>query len=184
MPRPIRPTSQAHERALRGFLKVVIFTLATSNVMTKEFQILIPTLEALPDAVDQFIDEVLPYGDIFAFDAPMGTGKTTFIKQLCLSLGVEDVINSPTFSIINEYRSDTSGELIYHMDAYRLEQLSNALDLGIEDYLMSGALMLIEWPEVLASILPDDAVYVTMREEPDGARLLTARYQVPDSETE
>lgn len=152
--------------------------------MTKEFQILIPSLEALPSAVEQFVEEVLPYGDIFAFDAPMGTGKTTFIKQLCLALGVEDVINSPTFSIINEYRSDTSGELIYHMDAYRLEKLSDALDLGIEDYLASGALMLIEWPELLTSILPDDTVQVIMRENPDGTRQLTARYQVPDSELE
>lgn len=152
--------------------------------MTKEFQILIPSLETLPSAVEQFVEEVLPYGDIFAFDAPMGTGKTTFIKQLCLALGVEDVINSPTFSIINEYRSDTSGELIYHMDAYRLEKLSDALDLGIEDYLASGALMLIEWPELLTSILPDDTVQVIMRENPDGTRQLTARYQVPDSELE
>lgn len=150
--------------------------------MTKEFQILIPSLEELPSVAEQFIEEVLPYGDIFAFDAPMGTGKTTFIKQLCLSLGVEDMINSPTFSIINEYRSDTSGELIYHMDAYRLEKLDDALDLGIEDYLESGALMLIEWPEVLEPLLPEDTVYVTMRETSEGARELIARYQVPHDE--
>ena len=110
-------------------------------------------LLAAPDALEpiarQFIEEVLPWGDVFAFYAPMGTGKTTFIKALCTALGVEDVINSPTFSIINEYRAEPSGELIYHFDCYRLEKLSDALNLGVEDYLQSGALCFIEWPEVM-----------------------------------
>lgn len=142
-----------------------------------ELSISIPTLEELGTAVQRFIEEVLPYGDIFAFDAPMGTGKTTFIKELCLTLGVEDVINSPTFSIINEYRSETSGELIYHMDCYRLEQLSDALNLGIEDYLASGALMFIEWPALLEPVLPADTVWVSIvSDEATGARTLTAKY--------
>lgn len=136
----------------------------------------IPSLDALREAVAWFIDEVLPYGDIFAFDAPMGTGKTTFIKALCEELGVTDVINSPTFSIINEYRSDSSGELIYHFDCYRLENLSDALNLGVEDYLMSGALCLIEWPEVMREVLPGDTVEVVMREVEGGERLITAKF--------
>ncbi len=148
--------------------------------MIQETQITIASLEALDVAVARFIDEVLPYGDVFAFEAPMGTGKTTFIKALCLALGVEDVINSPTFSIINEYRSDTTGELIYHMDCYRLERLADALNLGIEDYIMSGALLLVEWPEVLEEVLPTDTVRIAMSERPDGSRLLVARYNVPD----
>lgn len=142
-----------------------------------ELSISIPTLEDLGAAVQRFVEEVLPYGDIFAFDAPMGTGKTTFIKELCLTLGVEDVINSPTFSIINEYRSETSGELIYHMDCYRLEQLSDALNLGIEDYLASGALMFIEWSALLEPVLPADTVWVSIvSDEATGARTLTAKY--------
>lgn len=136
----------------------------------------IPSLDALREAVAWFIDEVLPYGDIFAFDAPMGTGKTTFIKALCEELGVTDIINSPTFSIINEYRSDSSGELIYHFDCYRLEKLSDALNLGVEDYLMSGALCLIEWPEVMREVLPGDTVEVVMREVEGGERLITAKF--------
>lgn len=136
----------------------------------------IPSLDALREAVAWFIDEVLPYGDIFAFDAPMGTGKTTFIKALCEELGVTDVINSPTFSIINEYRSDSSGELIYHFDCYRLEKLSDALNLGVEDYLMSGALCLIEWPEVMREVLPGDTVEIVMREVEGGERLITAKF--------
>lgn len=137
----------------------------------------IETIDALPQVVEHFIDEVLPYGDIFSFTAPMGTGKTTFIKALAEALGVEDVINSPTFSIINEYRAEPSGELIYHFDCYRLEKLSDALNLGVEDYLESGALCLIEWPEILEEILPADTVRVTIEEEAGtGARLLTVTY--------
>lgn len=137
----------------------------------------IESVESLPEIARQFAREVLPYGDVFTFEAPMGTGKTTFIKALCLELGVEDVINSPTFSIINEYRAEPSGELIYHFDCYRLEKISDALNLGAEDYLESGALCLIEWPEVLAELLPADTVEVTISVEPGTeARLLTARY--------
>lgn len=132
-------------------------------------------LEALPEAIEWFYNEVLPYGDVFTFDAPMGTGKTTFIKALCERLDVEDVINSPTFSIINEYRSASSGELIYHFDCYRLEKLSDALNLGVEDYLMSGALCFIEWPEVISEVLPADTVTITLREVEGGDRVLQAK---------
>ncbi|MFC4666698.1 tRNA (adenosine(37)-N6)-threonylcarbamoyltransferase complex ATPase subunit type 1 TsaE [Falsiporphyromonas endometrii] len=117
---------------------------------------------------------------VFAFDAPMGTGKTTFIKAICEELGVQDVINSPTFSIINEYRSEPSGELIYHFDCYRLEKLQDALNLGAEDYFASGALCFIEWPEVIEDILPYDTSYVVMREEEDGSRSILVRDSNPN----
>ena len=91
----------------------------------------------------------------------MGTGKTTFIKALCEELGVEDVINSPTFAIINEYRSETTGELIYHFDFYRINKLSEAEDIGTEDYFYSGALCFIEWPELIEDVLPGDAVNIS-----------------------
>lgn len=149
--------------------------------MLTELEYRIPTLAALPQAVEWFVQEVLPYGDIFAFDAPMGTGKTTFIKALVESLGVTDIINSPTFSIINEYRSDDSGELIYHFDCYRLEKLDDALNLGVEDYLMSGALCLIEWPEVLREVLPGDTVEVSIREIEGGERILKAKFYKTDN---
>lgn len=145
--------------------------------METETIYLLPNVGALPEVAQQFIQEVLPWGDVFAFYAPMGTGKTTFIKALCEELGVTDVINSPTFSIINEYRAEPSGELIYHFDCYRLEQLSDALSLGAEDYLQSGALCFIEWPEVIEDILPVDTVRVTLEELEGGVRKLTARYR-------
>ena len=145
--------------------------------METETIYLLPDVGALTEVAQQFIQEVLPWGDVFAFYAPMGTGKTTFIKALCEELGVTDVINSPTFSIINEYRAEPSGELIYHFDCYRLEQLSDALSLGAEDYLQSGALCFIEWPEVIEDILPADTVHVTLEELEGGVRKLTARYR-------
>ncbi len=111
---------------------------------------------------------------VFAFHGDMGAGKTTFINALTSALGVEDdVTNSPSFSLINEYRSDTTGELMYHFDLYRLEDLEEAFDIGVEDYFDSGALCFIEWPDLVNDILPDDTVdvYITVNE--DGSRTLT-----------
>lgn len=136
---------------------------------------LLPSPEALGDVADRFIREVLPQSRVFAFLAPMGTGKTTFIKALCERLGVKDVINSPTFSIINEYQAEPSGQAIYHFDCYRLERLEDALNLGADDYLQSGAICLIEWPEVLEPLLPEDTLYIELRELADGARELRVR---------
>lgn len=136
---------------------------------------LLPSPEALGDVADRFIREVLPQSRVFAFLAPMGTGKTTFIKALCERLGVKDVINSPTFSIINEYQAEPSRQVIYHFDCYRLERLEDALNLGADDYLQSGAICLIEWPEVLEPLLPEDTLYIELRELADGARELCIR---------
>ena len=107
---------------------------------------------------------------IFAFYGKMGAGKTTFIKAICEELGVNDVINSPTFAIVNEYRSDETGELIYHFDFYRIKKLDEVYDMGYEDYFYSGALCFIEWPELVEEVLPGDAVKVIIEEVEDGTR--------------
>ncbi|MBR2380295.1 MAG: tRNA (adenosine(37)-N6)-threonylcarbamoyltransferase complex ATPase subunit type 1 TsaE, partial [Paraprevotella sp.] len=106
---------------------------------------------------------------VFAMYGKMGVGKTTFTKAICKCLGVEDVINSPTFAIVNEYRSD-SGELIYHFDFYRIKKLEEVYDMGYEDYFYSGALCFIEWPELIEDLLPENAVKVTIEENEDGTR--------------
>lgn len=137
-----------------------------------ETVISIPTLDALPEAARKFIG-LMGDATVFAFYGEMGAGKTTFIRALTKALGVdEDEANSPSFSIINEYRSDTTAELIYHFDLYRLESIEEAFDIGVEDYLDSGALCLLEWPERIADILPDDTVKVTVSELADGSREL------------
>ena len=116
--------------------------------------------------------ESAPMGDntVFAFYGKMGAGKTTFIKAVCEELGVTDVINSPTFAIVNEYRSEEAGELIYHFDFYRIKKLEEVYDMGYEDYFYSGALCFIEWPELIEDVLPGDAVKVYIDELEDGSR--------------
>lgn len=129
----------------------------------------ISSLERIRQAAKEFIQAM---GDhtVFAFRGVMGAGKTTFIKAICEELGVEEVINSPTFAIINEYRSETTEELIYHFDFYRISKLREAEDIGTEDYFYSGALCFIEWPEKVEELLPADCVDVTITEQPDGSR--------------
>ena len=109
---------------------------------------------------------------VFAMYGKMGAGKTTFTKAVCECLGVEDVINSPTFAIVNEYRSD-SGELIYHFDFYRIKKLEEVYDMGYEDYFYSGALCFIEWPELVKELLPGNTVKVTIEENEDGSRTVS-----------
>ena len=133
----------------------------------------IPNREALPQAAKEFAAQM---GDetVYAFYGEMGAGKTTFIGELCRALGVEDdLANSPSFSIINEYRSDTTAELIYHFDLYRLENIDDALEIGVEDYFDSGALCLLEWPERIDALLPADTVKVHITVNPDESRTLT-----------
>ena len=129
----------------------------------------IKSLDTIREAAKEFISG-MDDRTVFAFYGKMGAGKTTFIKAICEELGVEDVINSPTFAIINEYRSDTTGELIYHFDFYRINKLSKAEDIGTEDYFYSGALCFIEWPEKVDELLPGDVVNVTISENEDGSR--------------
>ena len=133
-------------------------------------EIKIQSLEEIHEAARTFIREM---GDntVFAFYGKMGAGKTTFIKAVCECLGVEDVINSPTFAIVNEYRSE-SGELIYHFDFYRIKKLEEVYDMGYEDYFYSGALCFIEWPELIEEVLPGNAVKVEIEEAEDGSRVI------------
>lgn len=131
---------------------------------TLEFNI--ASLEQLEQAAYKFMTEMGDY-TVFAFYGEMGAGKTTFINELCKQLGVEtDITNSPSFAIINEYRSDTTAELIYHFDCYRLENEAEAQDIGAEDYFDSGALCFIEWPERIDGLLPDDTVRVDITVNP------------------
>ena len=130
----------------------------------------IPSLEHIRESARAFIEKM---GDhtIFAFYGKMGSGKTTFIKALCEELGVDEGITSPTFAIVNEYHSPTVGP-IYHFDFYRIKKLEEVYDMGYEDYFYSGCLCLIEWPELIEELLPDDAVRVYIEELDDGKREL------------
>lgn len=143
----------------------------------KTTTITVPTLADLPEAARQMA-ALMGDETVYAFRGEMGAGKTTFIAELCRALGVsDDLANSPSFSIINEYRSDTTAELIYHFDLYRLDSLEEAFDIGIEDYFDSGALCLLEWPERIADILPDDTVAVDITVDPDtDARTITVTH--------
>ncbi|NDV94624.1 tRNA (adenosine(37)-N6)-threonylcarbamoyltransferase complex ATPase subunit type 1 TsaE [Dysgonomonas sp. 521] len=128
----------------------------------------IQSLDNIDEAAIEFI-KAMGDNTVFAFHGEMGAGKTTFIKAICENLGVSDTINSPTFAIINEYRSD-SGELIYHFDFYRINKIEEAFDFGYEDYFYSGSLCFIEWPEKVESLLPNDTVNVSIKVQEDGSR--------------
>jgi tRNA threonylcarbamoyladenosine biosynthesis protein TsaE len=105
-----------------------------------------------------------PTGRIFAFYGAMGAGKTTFIKAICRELGVADIVQSPSFSIINEYLT-VSEEPIYHFDFYRIRNTSEVFDIGYEDYLYSGRYCFMEWPELIESLLPEDTVRIHLSGE-------------------
>ena len=133
-------------------------------------EITINNLDSINEAAKQFIAQI-DQDTVFAFHGEMGAGKTTFIKAICEELGVEDVINSPTFAIVNEYRTATA-ELVYHFDFYRINKPEEAFDFGYEDYLYSGALCFIEWPEKIEDLLPGDAVQVTITQNDDDTRTI------------
>lgn len=146
--------------------------------MSRTIEYQIPSQEALPEVAHKFMGEMGDY-TVYAFYGPMGAGKTTFINALCKELGVEsDVTNSPSFAIINEYRSDTTAELIYHFDCYRLENEVEAEDIGAEDYFDCGAICLIEWPERIENLLPDDTVRVEISvNEADDSRTMRVTFR-------
>ena len=134
-------------------------------------EIVIRGLEDLDRAAGQFLTEI---GDnrLVAFFAPMGAGKTTFTTAVCHRLGVrEDAVSSPTFAIVNEYRT-ASGEPMYHFDFYRITKPSEALDIGLYDYLDSGCLCLMEWPENIEDLLPEETLRVRIEVAPDESRIL------------
>lgn len=122
------------------------------------------------DAAQIFLADVGIKG-VIAFHGSMGAGKTTFISALCYVLGVDDVVNSPTFTIVNEYR-DKLNNPVYHFDFYRVDSLKEAIDLGLEEYLESGFLSLIEWPENIEHLLNHDVIHVYISEDSDGVRVL------------
>ncbi|MCQ2134064.1 MAG: tRNA (adenosine(37)-N6)-threonylcarbamoyltransferase complex ATPase subunit type 1 TsaE [Bacteroidales bacterium] len=131
--------------------------------------ITIKDLNDLDRAAKQFLEEI---GDnkLIAFFAPMGSGKTTFTTAICRQLGVEeDAVSSPTFAIVNEYRT-ASGEMMYHFDFYRLNRPEEALDIGFYDYIDSGNLCIMEWPENIEEILPEETLRVSITANPDLSR--------------
>jgi tRNA threonylcarbamoyladenosine biosynthesis protein TsaE len=130
-------------------------------------EIKISDLDHIRETAREFIDN-MGNRKVFAFYGKMGAGKTTFIKAVCEELGVEDVITSPTFAIINEYSG--KDDTIYHFDFYRIKKLEEVYDMGYEDYFYSGALCFIEWPELIEEVLPEDAAKVQIIEKEDGTR--------------
>ena len=131
-------------------------------------KIRIDSLENLPAAAKEFLQNKGD-GKVFAFYGKMGAGKTTFIKAVCEALGVEDVITSPTFAIVNEYTT-CEGDPVYHFDFYRIKKIDEVYDMGYEDYFYSGHLCFLEWPELIEDLLPDDVTRVTIKTEEDGSR--------------
>lgn len=142
--------------------------------MTKSFEI--ESLENIGETAREFVRFVSESSELqsnlFAFYGKMGAGKTTFIKAICDALGVRDTVNSPTFTIINEYRS-AKGFPVYHFDFYRITKLQEAYDIGVEDYFRGEGLCLIEWPERIGEILPDDVIRVDITVNADMSRTVT-----------
>ena len=134
-------------------------------------EIRINSLADINEAAKTFVEN-MGDGKVFAFYGKMGAGKTTFVKAVCECLGVEDVITSPTFAIVNEYTSATTGDAIYHFDFYRIKKLEEVYDMGYEDYFYGGSLCFLEWPELIEGLLPEDATKVTIEETEDGSRVV------------
>ena len=131
----------------------------------------IRSLDTIRETAHEFVAN-MGQASVLAFYGKMGAGKTTFVKAICEELGVEDVITSPTFAIVNEYQSTKTGGPIYHFDFYRIKKLDEVYDMGYEDYFYSGAPCFLEWPELIEEILPNDAVKVTITEQEDGTRIV------------
>lgn len=131
-------------------------------------EISIKDLSGLDRAAEDFLEKIGEHR-LVAFYAPMGAGKTTFTTAVCKCLGVTDTVCSPTFTIINEYVTE-DGRTVYHFDFYRINKLSEAVDIGLEDYLYSGNLCLMEWPENVEELLPEDTLKVHIEVNPDLSR--------------
>lgn len=131
----------------------------------------IKNLDEIYTVAKEFVN-ALGNRTVVAFYGKMGVGKTTFIKAVCEELGVTDVINSPTFAIVNEYLSG-EGQPVYHFDFYRIRRSEEVLDIGFYEYIDSGCLCLMEWPELIEDLLPEETVRVKITENADGTRTLT-----------
>ena len=134
-------------------------------------EIKIKDINEISGAAREFIDN-MPASKVFAFYGKMGAGKTTFIKAICEEMGVDDVITSPTFAIVNEYETSEE-DTIYHFDFYRIKKIEEVYDMGYEEYFYSGNLCFIEWPELIEDLLPEDATKVTIEEAEDGSRVIS-----------
>lgn len=133
-------------------------------------QIEIESVDELDDVAEQIIAS-LDGRSIVAFYGEMGAGKTTLISRIAALLGADDTVTSPTFAIVNQYEGRSGS--IYHFDMYRIERIEEALDFGCEEYLSSGELCLVEWPEKIDALLPDDAMKVSIEVLPHGGRRFT-----------
>ena len=134
-------------------------------------KISIQNISCIEDAAREFLRQTQGV-TVYAFYGRMGAGKTTFISAVCSVLGVGDEVASPTFTIVNEYRT-SDGTPVFHFDFYRIEKLSEVLDIGYEEYLDSGGICLMEWPEKIEELLPEDVLRVSIVEEEDGSRTVT-----------
>lgn len=132
------------------------------------------SINELNDIASDILTRV-PEPEIVALYGEMGSGKTTLIKELCSVLGVTDNVTSPTFSIINEYISEQTGP-VYHFDVYRIKKVEEVMDIGYENYFYSGQYVFIEWPELIAELLPEKHVYIKIRELEDGSREIRLNY--------
>lgn len=135
-------------------------------------EIQIDNLEALPAAARTF-KELLKEHKIFAFKAEMGTGKTTFISALLKEIGVNDPAGSPTYSLVNEYETDMGQ--VFHFDLYRLESEEEAFDIGLEEMLYGSGICLIEWPEKIENLLPEETIWSYIRRNDDNSRTITIK---------
>ena len=133
-------------------------------------EIHIQDIEALDKAAEEFLKKI-GNRTLVALFAPMGSGKTTFTTAICRVLGVTDPVGSPTFAIVNEYmRAD--GEPMYHFDFYRINKLQEAVEIGLYDYIDSGCLCIMEWPENIEELLPEETLNVHIRVNPDQSRTI------------
>ncbi len=132
----------------------------------------IESIDKINDVAKEFLAKYRSH-KLVAFYGDMGVGKTTFIKALCHAMDIEDDVNSPSFSIINEYHSAGDKTVIYHFDFYRIKNIEEALDIGYEEYIYSGNYCFMEWPEKIEPLLPEDRLDVTIKETDNGKRIIT-----------
>jgi tRNA threonylcarbamoyladenosine biosynthesis protein TsaE len=135
------------------------------------------TCRSLPElrAIAEDILSKVPEPQVFALYGVMGSGKTTLIKEFCASLGVIDTVTSPTFSLVNEYRTAGSGP-VYHFDVYRIKKTEEVMDIGYETYFFSGNYVFVEWPELIDELLPEKHVYIKIRELDNGNREILLKF--------
>lgn len=139
----------------------------------EQITIEIKSIEEYPEAAREFVAR-MGTSRIFAFYGTMGAGKTTFIKNLCEEMGVQDAINSPTFAIVNEYEG-RDGDCIYHFDFYRIKDIVEVYNMGYEEYFYSNAYCFMEWPQLVEELLPEETVSVYIEEKDNGHRIITVK---------